>query len=120
MYTQLPDYGDFQGYDLGRDGALNHVGRKLYANFHKPPWRTLKRHSLSAEIAKELFIEIDAIAEKTKKGDRKQERMFGRVAKIPLANAFSELAVMHFADYGDLATFLRSRDTFSRFSAIVI
>ena len=54
-----------------------------------------------------------------KKGDSKQERMFGRLAKIPIANTFSELSEMDFADYGDLATFLHIQATFSRFSAIV-
>ena len=45
--------------------------------------------------------------------------MFGRVAKIPIYNTFNELVEMDFADYGDLATFLHMRDTFSRFSASV-
>ena len=45
--------------------------------------------------------------------------MFGRVAKIPIANTFSELVEMAFLDYGDLGTFLRIQDTFPRFSAIV-
>ena len=31
--------------------------------------------------------------------------MFGRVAKIPIANTCSELVEMSFADYGDYATF---------------
>ena len=53
-----------------------------------------------------------------KKAIFKQERVFGRSATIPIAIAFSELAEMDFVGYGDLATFLRIRDTFSRFSAI--
>ena len=44
--------------------------------------------------------------------------MFGRVAKIPIANTFSGLVEMDFADYGDHATFLYIQDTFSRFSVI--
>ena len=44
--------------------------------------------------------------------------MFGRVAKIPIANAFSELVEMDFVGYGDLATSLHIQDAFSRFSAI--
>ena len=54
-----------------------------------------------------------------KKGDFKQERMPDRVDKIQIANTSSGLAEMDFADYGDLAIFLRIRDTFSRFPAIV-
>ena len=45
--------------------------------------------------------------------------MFGRVAKIPIANTFSELVEMDFVDYGDHATFLRIQDTFSRFSVVI-
>ena len=44
--------------------------------------------------------------------------MFGRVAKISIANKFSELVEMDFADYGDLSTSQHIRDTFPRFSAI--
>ena len=45
--------------------------------------------------------------------------MFGRVAKIPIANAFSELVELDFVDYGDLETFLHIQDAFSRFPGIV-
>ena len=48
----------------------------------------------------------------------KQERVFGRVAKIPIANNSNELVGMDFVDHGDQATFLHIRDTFSRFSVI--
>ena len=118
MYIQLPDYGDFQGYDLGPGDTLNQVGRKIYANFRKPSWQTLKHHLFSAKVTKKLFREIKANGENDKKGDSEQERMFGRVIKIHIVNTFSELVEMDFADYGDLVTFLRIRDTFSRFSAI--
>ena len=45
--------------------------------------------------------------------------MFGRVAKIPIANKFGELVEMDFVDYGGYATFLHIQDTFSRFTAII-
>ena len=67
---------------------------------------------------KALSREINAIAE-NEKHDFKQERMFGRSAKIPIANTFNEPSEMDFVDYGDLETFLRIRDTFPRFSALV-
>ena len=54
-----------------------------------------------------------------KKGDFKQERMFGRAAKIPTANTSNELTEINFADYGDFATFLHIRATSPRFSEIV-
>ena len=45
--------------------------------------------------------------------------MFGRVAKIPIANTSSELVAMDFVDFGDRATFLHIQDTFSRFSVVI-
>ena len=50
------------------------------------------------------------------KDDSKQERMFGRVGKIPISNTFNVLVEMDFVDYGDLSTCVRIQDTFSRFS----
>ena len=54
-----------------------------------------------------------------KKDDSAHERMFGRVSKIPIATAFSELVEIEFADYGDYAAFLRILYTFSRFPVVV-
>ena len=60
------------------------------------------------------------MGENGKKGDLKQERIImGRVAKIPIANTFSELVEMDFVDYGDYAAFLHIQGTFSRFSVDV-
>ena len=59
------------------------------------------------------------MADNDKKGDFKQERMFGRVAKIPIANTFIELVEMDFADYGIHAAFLHIQDTFSSFSVVI-
>ena len=44
MYSQLPDYDDFQGYDLGVGVILREIAHKIYANFHKPSWQTSKHH----------------------------------------------------------------------------
>ena len=38
--SQLPDYDDFRGYDLGVGGILSQVARGIYADFHKPSWET--------------------------------------------------------------------------------
>ena len=54
LHIQLPYYDDFQGYDLGREDALHHVLRQIYANFHKASWRTLKHHLSPVGIAKKL------------------------------------------------------------------
>ena len=35
MYGQLPDYGEFQRYDLCIDSGLSHIDEKIYADFHK-------------------------------------------------------------------------------------
>ena len=54
MYIQLPDYDDFQGYDLGMGWILSHIAHEIYANFHKPSWETLEHHLFMAETPKKL------------------------------------------------------------------
>ena len=73
----------------------------------------------AVEIPKRLFEKIKEMADSDKKDDFKQERMVGRVAKMPISNTFSELVEMDFVDYGRHATFLRIQDTFSRFPVII-
>ena len=58
LYSQFPDYDDFQCYDLGVGGILSRISRKIYANFHKPSWGTSNRHLLMAKIPKKLFREL--------------------------------------------------------------
>ena len=55
LHIQLPDYDDFQGYDLGMEGALHQVLRQIYANFHMPSWRTLKHRFFPGWNCKETF-----------------------------------------------------------------
>ena len=118
LYSQLPDYDDFQGYDLGDEDISRQVALGIYANFHKPSWQTLKHHLFTVKITKKLFKKIKELADSDKKGDFKQEMMFGRVAKISIANNSNEVVEMDFVDYGGQATFLHIRDTFSRFPVI--
>ena len=40
MYSQLPDYDDFQCYDLGAGGILSQIAHKIYDNFYNPLWET--------------------------------------------------------------------------------
>ena len=103
----------------GRDDLLLQVTKRIYANFHKPSWQTLRRHLFPVGTPKKLLRRIKSISRNGEKGDSKQERMFGRAGKIPIANTSNELVGVDFVDYGDLATFLHIRDNFSRFSAIV-
>ena len=103
---------------MGPDDILRQVAQGIYDNPRKPSRRTLKRRMFSVGIPKKLFREIQEISESDKMDDFKQERMFGRVAKMPIANTFNELADMDFVDHGDLATFLHIQDIFT-FSAIV-
>ena len=112
LYSQLPDYDDFRGYDLGIDEQLELAATLIFANFHKPSWQTLKHHLFTAKVPQKLFRKIKILAENDKKDEFKQERMFGRVAKIPIANTFNELVEMDFVDYGDHATFCTSRILF--------
>ena len=120
MYIRLPDYDDFQGYDLGADGILSQIAHGIYDNSHHPSWGTLKHHLLMAEIPKNIFKDPKAVAENDKRGDFEHERMFGSVTEIPIANTSNEFVEMGFLDYGDFATFLRIRGAFPRFSAIIV
>ena len=63
----------------------------MYANFHKPSLRTLKRHLFLVEIAKKLiFRQLKILAVSAKADEFKQERMFGRVEKIPIGSTLNE------------------------------
>ena len=74
----------------------------------------LKRHLFTVWIQQELFRHLEILAANDKTYEFKRERTFGILAKIPIANTFSELVEMDFVDYGDHAAFLRIRDAFSR------
>ena len=78
-----------------------------------------KTSSFFGKNSEKLFKKIKELGDNDKKDEFKQERMFGRVATIPMANTFTELAEMNFADYGDHATLLHIQDTLSRFPAII-
>ena len=58
MYIQLPNYDDFQCYDLGAGGILGQIAHKMYADFHKPSWKTLQHHLFMAEIHKGVSKEL--------------------------------------------------------------
>ena len=68
LYGQLPDSDDSQCYDLRQEGILRQVAHGIYANSHKPSWRTLKRRLFSVGIPKKLFREIKEIGQNGKKG----------------------------------------------------
>ena len=53
LYRHLPDYDDFQGYDMGEEGdILRQAPLRIYDNFHKPSWQTLKHHLYAVKIPK--------------------------------------------------------------------
>ena len=95
MYIQLPDYDDFQGYDLGFGGILSQIGHKIYANFHKSAWRTLKHHLFLAKITKKLFKDSKLFKKTIRMAISHMEACLG-VAKIPIANTSNELVEMDF------------------------
>ena len=49
LYGQLPDYDDFQCYDLGRVYILHQVAQGIYADFRKHSWSNLKRRLFSVK-----------------------------------------------------------------------
>ena len=66
MYSQLPDYGELQGYDLGVESALCQIAQKVYPSYRNPSWETLKRHLVMAKIPKKLFRELKILARNDK------------------------------------------------------
>ena len=52
LYGQLPDYDDFQRYDLRQEDILRQIAMGVYANFHRPSWKTPKHHLLMIKIQK--------------------------------------------------------------------
>ena len=67
MYSQLPDYEDFQVYDLGAGTILSRIAQKIYANFYNPSWGTLKHHLFVAKTQRS-FLESSEILLKAIKG----------------------------------------------------
>ena len=67
LYGQLPDCGDFQCYDFGQGGILQHVAQRIYANFQNPSWETLKHHFLPANAPRGIFRELKSIARNDKR-----------------------------------------------------
>ena len=55
LYGQLPDYDDFQGYDLGKEDILRQIALGIYSNFHMPSWETMKHHLFTVKIPKKYL-----------------------------------------------------------------
>ena len=53
LHSQLPDYDDFRGYDMGID-EQSEVAKRIFANFHKPSWQTSKRHLFVSKYRKAI------------------------------------------------------------------
>ena len=66
LYGHLPGYGDFQRYDLGQADILHQVAQRMYANFHKPSWGTLKHHLFSVNAPKKIFRGLKSLARNDK------------------------------------------------------
>ena len=54
LYWQLLGYGEFQGYDLGREDVLRQIAKGLYYNSHKPSRREIKHLSISLKTPKNI------------------------------------------------------------------
>ena len=119
MYTQLPGYYDFRGFDLSIGSDLAVIPNRIYEGFAKPPWLTRKHHLFSEKMHKKLFKAVSEIPLNDKKEEFKQERPFRRLSKIPIPKKRSGISGMHFVDYGEGAGhFLHLQDTFTRYLMI--
>ena len=61
-YPQLPEYGDFQRFDLAIDIDLAPISKRIYGWFPKPSRLTRKRRLFNAQTPKKLFKAIREIA----------------------------------------------------------
>ena len=88
---------------------------RFYVIFRKPSRKKLGCHLFRLGVPKGLFRYLEILAGSGKKDGFQQERMFGLVSEIPIANTVNGLVEMDFVDCGDYAAFLHIRDSFSRF-----
>ena len=104
MYSQLPDCGDFKGFDLPGDTEIAAISKSIYVNFYKPSSGPSKHHIATGGIHKESRRGIRENAQNDKRGEFKRERTFGRVGEIQIGNAFNELSEMDFVETWDQVT----------------
>ena len=55
IYGQLPDYDEFQGYDLGVGTDLRRIAGNIYANSHNSSWKAVKHHVIDGGGAEEVI-----------------------------------------------------------------
>ena len=80
-YSQLPDYDEFRGYDMGIDVVLSQIAQKMYGNIRVPYWGTSKRHLSMVEIRKNCFAGTEIIAEMAKRAISNKKECLGRFLK---------------------------------------
>ena len=66
---QLPDYYDFQCCDLGQEDILRQVALRIYSDFHRPSWKTLKHNFHAVGIPKNLSRKINELADNDKRAN---------------------------------------------------
>ena len=57
LYSRIPDYDDFQGYDFGEEDILRQVALRIYSHFHKHSLQALKHHLFAVKFPKKHFKE---------------------------------------------------------------
>ena len=85
MRNRLPGYGDFRGFDFPIGKNLAAIPNRSYRGFAKPSWSTPKHHLFIAHIRKKSLISIMELTMRNKIGEFTQERLFQRVAAIPIS-----------------------------------
>ena len=88
MYSQLPDYGELQGYDLGVESALCQIAQKVYPSYRNPSWETLKRHLFTVGVPKKFFRVLRNIDDPVKREiSRKTGCLEGWVKSLLITHA---------------------------------
>ena len=91
MISQLPDYDDFRGPGLPKDGALASVSKRAYGRFRKPSRQEVKHLLFNIQIRKKLCTSIREIAMADRKDGFKQNRTLRRVDYIPISKTPEEI-----------------------------
>ena len=63
MYSRLPDYEDFRGFDLSGGNDLTAISNRIYEGFAKHPWLTLKHHLFIAQCLRNYLKPLSKFLE---------------------------------------------------------
>ena len=118
MYGRLPDFDDFQSFDLSKGMELPAISERIPAGLPKTSRITIKHHLFNMRIRKKLFKSTHGNVMKDNGVEFTIARLFRRLVTIHISPTFNDLSGMDFVDYGGEATFRHLQDNLPRYSSI--